>query len=219
MITIRATLMLALALGHTLAADRQPASVRFANDDTLSGQLMAISPEFITWQSPVLEEAASFQLDQVLELALPAPQPPRQVAHEALLTLTNGDTIRGQLASVSDHEVLLDTWFAGRLAFKRVMVSDLRIEKSAVFSYRGPTGMDGWRQSADPPAWTYERAAFRAQAQGTAGGAAPAVKVKATPGARRLAAELGLELDSIAASSGSGILREEDVRRAAAARG
>jgi len=59
-------------------------------------------------------------------------------------------------------------------------------------------------------------AAFRAQARETASGPIQPPKVKATPGARRLAAELGLDL---AAAAGSGVIREDDVRRAAAAKG
>ena len=62
-------------------------------------------------------------------------------------------------------------------------------------------------------------AAFRAEAlQRRSGEAEPGAtasrkKVRATPGARRLAIELGIDLGEISLPSGSGVIREEDVRR------
>ena len=59
-------------------------------------------------------------------------------------------------------------------------------------------------------------AEFRAAARGVSGDA-PAAKhrVRATPGARRLAGELGINLAAAAPSGGGGIIREADVRRLA----
>jgi len=59
-------------------------------------------------------------------------------------------------------------------------------------------------------------AEFRASARNAAAKASGAKrKVRATPGARRLARELGVDLASVVASGGSGIVREADVRRLA----
>lgn len=60
-------------------------------------------------------------------------------------------------------------------------------------------------------------AEFRAQAASRADGKGPserpgAVKVRATPGARRLAREAGLDLSEIPMPPGRDVLREEDVR-------
>ena len=35
------------------------------------------------------------------------------------------------------------------------------------FIYRGPTGLDGWKQSGDKPAWTYQNSGFRSNAAGS----------------------------------------------------
>jgi hypothetical protein len=152
----------------TLPATAAPlASVRFANNDALIGTAESITPGALVWNSPLLEKPASFHLDKVLELTLPASEPEQQAPdHEATITLTNGDTLRGQLASVTDEIVALDTWFAGRLEFRRVMVSGVKIEERAGFLYRGPTGIDGWIQAEESPPWSYSRSAFRSSATG-----------------------------------------------------
>lgn len=157
------SILLALAAA---AAAAPKSTVRFANQDVLTGTPESIAPDLLVWKSALLEESASFHLEKVLELSLPASEPDRAADHEAIVTLTNGDSIRGQLAAVDDQTIALDTWFAGRLDFKRVMVKDVKIEEKTAFLYRGPTGIEGWIQSEESPAWKYERAAFRASAAG-----------------------------------------------------
>lgn len=155
--------LFALAAIATGASD---STVRFANQDVLTGVPQSIATDLLVWKSPLLQEPASFRLEKVLELSLPAARPDQPADHEAVVTLTNGDSIRGQLASVDDETVTLDTWFAGRLNFRRVMVASVKIEEKTEFIYRGPTGMDGWIQSKDSPAWKYDRSAFRASSNG-----------------------------------------------------
>jgi hypothetical protein len=167
MTTPHPVLPILLALAATATAAAAPEStVRFANNDVLTGTPESLSPALLVWKSPLLEESAAFHLDKVLEMSMPGGMSDKPADHEAVVTLTNGDTIRGQLASVDDETVSLDTWFAGRMTFKRVMVTGLVIEEKTDFLYRGPTGMDGWIQPRDSSAWKYERAAFRSSAAG-----------------------------------------------------
>jgi len=63
------------------------------------------------------------------------------------------------------------------------------------------------------------RARVAAWTLGKPGGGPSAAAVRATPGARRLARELGVPLEDVAASTGTGVLREEDVRSFAQAHG
>ncbi len=157
---------LVFAFTAAALADSPRSIARFANNDLLAGSLESVTSEMLVWKSPLLDRPASFFLREVLDVSLPASQPEHAADHEAILTLTNGDTIRGQLASVTDETVSLDTWFAGRLDFNRLMVSGVKIEEGAGFLFRGPTGLDGWQQSGDKPAWTFNRAAFRSSATG-----------------------------------------------------
>lgn len=156
-----------LIMAATLAAAGDPESVvRFANGDRIPGTMSSLTADQLVWSSPALEKPAPFFLSNVVDLTLPHHTPEQNVDHEATLTLTNGDTVRGQLAAANDHTVSLDTWYAGRIDFNRLMVSDIRIEGKSTLLYRGPNGLDGWAQSEDPPAWTFSRGALRSNGRG-----------------------------------------------------
>lgn len=159
-------LPLVLALASPAMAAAPESVVRFANNDVLTGVPEAITPQRLLWNSPLLERPASFLLDKVLDLSLTADPPAETSDHVAVVTLTNGDAIVGQLASVTDESIALDTWFAGRMSFRRPVVSSVKIEQRTGFLYRGPSGLGGWQQSADPPAWIYQRSGFRSSAEG-----------------------------------------------------
>ena len=162
-----ASAVFAAALALVSAADEVQSTVRFSNNDHLSGSMESLSTERLVWKSPLLEMPAPFFLRNVLDLTLAAAQPDIRAKHEASLTLTNGDLIRGQLAAVSDQTVELDTWFAGRMKFNRLMVADIRIAERPDFIYRGPDGLGGWQQSGDKPAWTYQNSGFHSVAAGS----------------------------------------------------
>lgn len=150
-----------------LAAEESVSTVRFSNNDRLSGTIESLSPEMLVWKSPILDKPTPFFLKNVLELSLTAELPQGTARHEASIALTNGDMLRGQLASVSDEIIELDTWFAGRMKLNRLMVSDIRISGLPDIIYRGPTGLDEWKQSGEKPAWTYQNGNFRSSSSGS----------------------------------------------------
>jgi hypothetical protein len=159
-------LLLGLALHAVSPADEAISTVRFSNKDQLSGSLESLSSDQLVWKSPVLEKPTPFFLKNVIDLSLPASVPEVTADHEAILSLTNGDSVRGQLASVTDETVSLDTWFAGRMNFNRLMVSGVKIEGKSALFYRGPSGLEGWTQSGEKPVWTFGRAAFTSRGVG-----------------------------------------------------
>lgn len=159
--------VLAATLAFGSAADEVKSTVRFANNDQLTGSVESLTTERLIWKSSILEKPTAFFLKSVLELTLTAEQPEISAGHEATITLTNGDLVRGQLASVADDVVELDTWFAGRMKFNRLMIADIKISEQPNFIYRGPTSLDGWTQSSDPPTWLYLNGGFRSTANGS----------------------------------------------------
>jgi hypothetical protein len=159
--------MFAAAFTLASTADEVESTVRFSNNDQLTGSVESLTTERLVWKSPVLEKPAPFFLKDVLDLTLTAGQPESVARHDAAITLTRGDVIRGQLASVSDEAVELDTWFAGRMKFNRLNIADIKISERPNFIYRGPTGLDGWKQSGDKPAWTFQNSRFRSAAAGS----------------------------------------------------
>jgi hypothetical protein len=157
------------AAAFTLAstADEVKSTVRFSNNDQMTGSMESLTTERLVWKSPILEKPTPFFLKDVLDLTLAGVSPESVARHEASITLTRGEVIRGQLASVSDEAVELDTWFAGRMKFNRLNIADIKISERPDFIYRGPTGLDGWKQSGDKPAWTFQNSRFRSVAAGS----------------------------------------------------
>jgi len=153
-------------LVHPSAAEMQ-ANVRFINNDQLSGRLESLSTDRLVWKSPILESPASFFLKSVLDLSLPAGPRQQAARYEALLALTNGDSVSGQLVSISDEVIELDTWFAGRMKFRRVMVESVSINERPVYLYQGPKGIEEWTATGNPPAWSYKNAALISNTAGS----------------------------------------------------
>jgi hypothetical protein len=159
------------AFGFTLtrlfAGQSGESVVRFSNNDHLSGSLQSLTTETLVWNSLILENPTSFRLEKVLDLTMAGEQPDVDSRHEASISLTNGDIVRGQLAGVSDDVVELDTWYAGRMRFNRLMISDIGIAERPILVYKGPLGLDGWKQSGEKPSWIYQNSGFRSIGSGS----------------------------------------------------
>ena len=80
--------LLSAALTFAAAADPVGASVRFSNNDQLSGSMESLTTERLVWKSPILDKPVPFFLKNVLDLTLPATQPDIKGGHEATITLT-----------------------------------------------------------------------------------------------------------------------------------
>ena len=160
-------LLASLPFAAVSAADDAEAVVRFSNNDRLSGSVESLSSDLLVWKSPVLEKPTPFFLKNVVDLSLPTIPQDNPAGHEATIKLTNGDVIHGQLSSVTEDTVAVDTWFAGRMNFNLLMIAGVKIAEKMNFVYRGPTGLDGWQQSGDKPAWSFSRSAFRSNAPGS----------------------------------------------------
>lgn len=141
-------------------AQEDESVVRFANGDQLSGKVKSLSNEALQWESMILKEPAEFDLKHILDLTMPA-APERLVAgHVAILEMTNGDSIQGQLAGIDDKEIRLETWYAGEMAFRRVNVNAVRIEPNADYFYRGPKSLEEWTSARLQESWTYKSGAL-----------------------------------------------------------
>lgn len=130
--------------------------IHFLNGDSLPGKLQTLDREQLTWKSSILVEPATFLIEKVRDLRLPMKpyEVQRTAGHEATLTLTNGDVLRGQLAAITDDSIVLDTWYAGKLTFRRTMVRELAVREMPEYIHRGPLPLEDWTQSTDRTPWT-----------------------------------------------------------------
>jgi hypothetical protein len=163
------TVPLLFALAVSCLAGEEAAVVRFSNGDKLTGDLLALSGEKLSWKSQLLKEPAEFDLEYVVDLELPVGAPPADrpvAAHEAMLEMTNGDTIRGQLAGITDEVITLSTWYAGQLPLRRVNVESVKIASVADTHYRGPNSIEEWTQGDGGDSWSFRGGALHAESPG-----------------------------------------------------
>lgn len=156
----------ALVLGQEPTA---PSMLRFSNQDQIPGSLESLTSDQVVWDSPIQMKPTAFWLKEVVDLTLSAETPLFQASHEATLTLARGDSLKGQLAGVTEDSIELDTWYAGRMKFPRVMVRDVIIADRPELLYRGPSSAEGWVQSASPAVWKFNAASLRSSGSGSIG--------------------------------------------------
>lgn len=130
----------------------------FIDGDRLTGTPGDINAQGLVWNAEnLLHQPSTIRLDSLLEVRLQGgPLPPQAAKHQALVRLTNGDTIRGELVGLDEEYVTLDTWYGGTLRIKRLMAADLEIIRSEQTIYSGPANLDNWTRSGDPGAWSLQ---------------------------------------------------------------
>jgi hypothetical protein len=161
--------LIASSLLLRVDADDSMSTIRFLNKDQINGRLSSFDTERIVWNSDSLVKPTPFFLNKVLDLTLPAKsgENASNATHKASVILMNGDTVNGQLASVTDEIIELDTWYAGRLKFNRVMVRSLDISQLEDFIFSGPVGMKGWVPAIEPASWKFSNTALISEAPGS----------------------------------------------------
>lgn len=161
---IRYPSLLLAALASAGAAT--PTEVQCTDGSRLKGNLVEIGPDTARLEADFLATPVPLKIEKILEISMTAKRGDFKGDHIATVTLSNGDTLRGELTGVSEKEISLSTWYAGDLKFRREMVDRLEIEDRPELFFSGPEALDGWTQD-DPPSWTYEQGALRAQGPGS----------------------------------------------------
>lgn len=166
------TSLIFLFLTSFCFAAQDTAIVRFANGDKLSGNAIALNLDTLTWESELLKDQAQFKLNQILDLQLPSKldnKSTEDAGHEAVLELTNGDSVRGLLVGLNDNEIRIKTWYAGEMVFRRLNVKSISISRNSKVLYRGPLGMDGWTLSGAEGTWIFANNELVSKSTGSIG--------------------------------------------------
>ena len=139
-------------------------TLRFANRDHLSGKPQGIDEDGnLKWHADFLHQPIPVNPSSILEMRLQGTTEPKpDEAHQALLLLTNGDTLRGQLDALDKDHVTLSTWYGGNLKIRRSMASDLEIQRSQRTLYSGPEDLDSWIIEGENNAWNLSGGALSA---------------------------------------------------------
>lgn len=135
------------ALSLSAAAASSPQALLFRNGDLLTGQLESITTATgLRWRHTDAAATIEFQPAALAEIHLGAQSaPPANSPNFCFVRLTNGDELAGNIKSLDEQQVVLETWFAGTLTLPRARVASVRPAgptPRAVFA--GPDGMEGW---------------------------------------------------------------------------
>lgn len=128
----------------------------FANEDKISGSPEGIDENGnLRWNAGFLHQPIPVKPSSLLEMRLEGGASLQDANdHQALLLLTNGDTLRGQLDALDDEHVTLQTWYGGPLKIRRTMASDLEIQRANQTVYSGPEDFDSWIIEGEKDAWS-----------------------------------------------------------------
>jgi hypothetical protein len=162
-------LLLAL-VAHGVAAANPAATVVTLDEKELTGTLDTLVDAPGEAPSLLLKgEGNSLTLKQadILEMRLTADTPAAAPGQQAVLTLNNGDAVRGNLGAVSDTEVTLQTSYAGDLTFRRDMIASLRLATQAAVLFTGPVP-EQWTFTPSAGAWWLDAGSLRVTAKGQA---------------------------------------------------
>jgi hypothetical protein len=131
--------------GKTEAAPLED-TLSFLNKDQLHGILLGIDPDSgLRWQSPEAHDPIVFKTGQLSQVKLDSHKAATTGQSAQRIGLTNGDELPGNIVSLDDKTLVLDTWYAGRLSIPRAMlrrITPLSGANAAI--YEGPAGLDGW---------------------------------------------------------------------------
>ncbi len=152
---------------------KQPVSdiIQFSNGDTLHGTLVSIEGlDYVVWQSPDAKNNIEFYTTNISEISLARKEIQTNRTTTCVLKLVNGDELPGVLSDLSDSELILDTWYGGRLKINRNVIKSLMFTRDrggAIFD--GPTGLDGWFTGRGRISWKYSDGSFIAARPGMIG--------------------------------------------------
>ncbi len=118
------------------------------NGETFRGTFLGFDPaEGLKWSHPDFQPSViHFLPDRVSRLNLKvAPLPVHAKHHSCRVELSNGDTVAGDLVSMNNGKLTLDTWYAGKLAINTAHIKSIKpgASISKVF-FEGPKDNQNW---------------------------------------------------------------------------
>jgi len=163
-----AILVIGIAAGTLVAAPERVAF--FSTGDRLPGTIDACEDSEVLLSSPALAAPARIDLGKLLEVRSEVETTESPGDHEAVVTLTNGNVLRGKLGALTDETVVLETAYAGALELRRVMVNSLQIIDRGDEIFSGPDGPEGWvfapGRKDDPP-WRFTAGTMVSESPGS----------------------------------------------------
>ena len=117
--------------------------LKFANKDTLHGNLLSIEADKLTWRYPNIPEPMVFPLSFLRGVSL-GPRSETSNKGDIQLFLTNKDILPGKLVSIDKHTITIATNYAGEIKIPLPMVRQIILDTTGARVYMGPNSKDEW---------------------------------------------------------------------------
>ncbi len=141
---IKLSLALLLAT-HSLADDSD--HINFENSDTLHGTFKGItSSGKIIWLNSNAENNIAFLTKNVRKIVINDGKLTHPFTHTSYVTLTNNDTIPGDITAINSKTVTLKTDYAGVINIAKNKIKSINFTPHGYnIFYRGPFSAEGWK--------------------------------------------------------------------------
>ncbi len=158
-------------VGSAQQSDPFADSLSFRNGDFLYGRLMGIDNQgAVHWKHPDSGGAIDFEPGAISQIDFPTrTNTAPRAENTCRLLLNDGSSLEGDLVSCDRSELVLQTWYAGRLNIAREALRSLIFLPRSPAVVDGITGLDGWTQGStasnipgETGKWIYRNGAFYA---------------------------------------------------------
>jgi len=165
-----------------IKSQKQVEAVHLLNGDVLQGKFIAFNDKSgLVWRHPSIKPDLQVDPEQIARITFAPNDKAATKPMRSRVALANGDQLAGDLTELTDKQLLLNTWYAGRISIDRKAVRTLvpgetplsvyyegpRDIKEWVFSNSNQVGFGGLPQRANLPPAALEQMKARASAKWT----------------------------------------------------
>ncbi len=119
------------------------------NGDSLAGSIVSANSNQIVWKSPFFVEPLQIRHDALSAIRYETAKPLEHPSGTFRIVMLNGDVLFGQLDSVDDNSLIIESDRHGRVTLLQDKISTLRRINNNTSTYLGPQGLDGWNNYAE----------------------------------------------------------------------
>lgn len=151
-------------------------TVTFSNGDRLSGTPLSLKQDkLLHWQSASFVEGdIRIHTESIDSIVLSNSSPTQSESDGAATRLQfyphydrSHDTLHGNLTSLAEESIVLDTWYAGPLTLKRSMLKAIEVSRNHPAIYAGPGALSTWTILGPQDSWTQKREKLFSKSEGS----------------------------------------------------
>lgn len=120
-------------------------TLEFLNGDKLRGRLSSIEADgTVQWTHPEARAPIQFSPRNLARISLDPGVGRGRPLNGFVVRLANGNELPGQILTLDQNRLVLNTWYAGTLTIPRKHVRSIRQVRTGNLVYEGPNSMEEW---------------------------------------------------------------------------